>query len=98
VSDLQGVESADRIILTDPAVLCKDTTRFGPTNFSEAQMIICLEAARRGTGVSTGGVHTMRAGFSLHSSSFARPLSRPVELAGTDDEISVAEVSAPGKN
>eukprot|EP00415_Alexandrium_ostenfeldii_P001080 UN1080 len=32
VADLQGVELEDRFVLTDPAVLCEDTTRFGRTN------------------------------------------------------------------
>jgi hypothetical protein len=67
VSDLQGAEDADRIILTDPAVLCKDKSRFGPTNFDDAQIIICLEAAKHGVGVSGGGLHSMRSGFSLYS-------------------------------
>jgi len=38
VSDLQGVELPDRIVLTDPAILCEDLSRFGGTNLGPAFM------------------------------------------------------------
>lgn len=64
VSDLQGVEitgTKKKILLTDPAVLCLDKSRFGPTNFDEAQMILCLEAAKYGVAVVLGGIkHSVR--------------------------------------
>jgi Alpha-kinase family len=68
---LQGTEKEDGSIrLTDPAIICRDSSRFGPTNFnSSAQMTLCLEAATRKVGASIASGHTMRAGFSLHSSS-----------------------------
>ena len=43
VTDLQGVETAGEITLTDPAVVCTDNRRFGPTNFNgAAQIQMCL--------------------------------------------------------
>jgi hypothetical protein len=70
VSDLQGVEitgARSKLLLTDPAVLCLDTSRFGPTNFHSAQMTICLEAAKNGVEVLLGGCrHTIRPSISLH--------------------------------
>ena len=48
VVDLQGVISKPHgIILTDPAVLCSDLTRFGATNLGETAMIRCKEALER---------------------------------------------------
>jgi len=44
LSDLQGVETSEEIRLTDPAILCRDLSRFGPTNFHESQMRLCLQA------------------------------------------------------
>ncbi|CAG8786531.1 25950_t:CDS:1, partial [Racocetra persica] len=32
VSDLQGIESPDQFLLTDPAIHCIDPLRFGKTN------------------------------------------------------------------
>ena len=35
VCDLQGIELADEFLLTDPAIHCIDTLRFGRTNFGK---------------------------------------------------------------
>jgi len=45
VVDLQGVVTEDnRIVLTDPAILCADVTKFGHTNLGEEAMLRCKEA------------------------------------------------------
>jgi hypothetical protein len=68
VSDIQGVENATQIFLTDPAVICTDDKRFGPTNFQpKAQMTACLTALK-GTPHSRlsglAGTTVRRPGFS----------------------------------
>jgi hypothetical protein len=78
VSDLQGVESDVCITLTDPAVLCKDKSRFGPTNYDDAQMTLCLEAAKNLVGISRkdgpNENFTLRKGFSLYQHPQAVPV------------------------
>ena len=44
VTDLQGVRQGDEYILTDPAILCKDRTRFGDTNLGNALIEKCIKA------------------------------------------------------
>ena len=44
VTDLQGVREQRGWRLTDPAILCQDLSRFGPTNFDESQMERCIRA------------------------------------------------------
>lgn len=44
VADLQGVQTDNEFLLTDPVVLCKDVTRFGSTNLGEDAMKRCLAA------------------------------------------------------
>ena len=72
VSDLQGVQEATgRVVLTDPAVLCTDLSRFGATNFSPAQMTMCLEAIKSGLCVKGSVPFSLRSdGFSLHKVKF----------------------------
>jgi hypothetical protein len=71
VSDLQGVVKKDgAITLTDPAVLCTDLRRFGPTNINHAQMKICLDALHGRTDLrvaTLGGITVRRPGFSALS-------------------------------
>jgi len=38
VSDLQGVDNGHEFVLTDPVVLCKDISKFQPTNLGEEAM------------------------------------------------------------
>jgi len=46
-TDLQGEKIARKgWVLTDPAMLCQDLSRFGPTNFHEAQLQMCYEGAQ----------------------------------------------------
>ena len=45
VTNLEGVELFDKYVLSDPALLCADETRFKSTNLSSvAQIQICLES------------------------------------------------------
>ncbi|CAB9499688.1 protein kinase vwkA [Seminavis robusta] len=44
VTDLQGVRQGDEFILTDPAILCKDKTRFGETNLGHVIIEKCMKA------------------------------------------------------
>lgn len=44
VTDLQGVETENGWVLTDPAILCTDLSRFGPTHFRKTQMVTCMAA------------------------------------------------------
>jgi Alpha-kinase family/von Willebrand factor type A domain len=44
VTDLQGVRSGDEYVLTDPAILCKDKTRFGNTNLGKEFMKRCMDS------------------------------------------------------
>jgi len=50
-SDLQGGKTSNTAtttrgwVLTDPAMLCQDLSRFGPTNFHQAQLEMCYEGA-----------------------------------------------------
>ena len=46
VTDLQGVRHDNEYILTDPAILCKDNTRFGDTNIGGKFMDKCMEATK----------------------------------------------------
>jgi hypothetical protein len=72
ITDLQGVETSSEIILTDPAVLCQDLTRFGPTNFNNSQMILCVDAVEHWLG--SGGTAAPRAGaFASLETSVYRP-------------------------
>jgi len=49
VTDLQGGFSrAGGYSLTDPAILCRNVGRFGPTDFNPAQMKACRDAVRHG--------------------------------------------------
>ena len=70
-TDLQGGKSARKgWVLTDPAMLCQDLSRFGPTNFHEAQLQMCYEGAQ----------HALEHGLSLEDcllgSSYAPGFSR----------------------
>ena len=48
VVDLQGVISKPHgIVLTDPAILCSDLSRFGATNLGDTAMTRCIEALER---------------------------------------------------
>jgi hypothetical protein len=68
VTDIQGAETARGYTLTDPAVLCKDLSRFQPTNFHRSQLIMCLSAIRhalKGAAPRFAGTKTSySAGFS----------------------------------
>ena len=71
VSDLQGGKTKKGWTLTDPAMLCQDLSRFGPTNFSEAQLLMCYEGAqhaiRNGLSIANGTPGTSYLpGFSRH--------------------------------
>ncbi|KAG7364997.1 alpha-kinase family protein [Nitzschia inconspicua] len=44
VTDLQGVRNGDEYVLTDPALLCKDKTRFGGTNLGDDFMKRCMDS------------------------------------------------------
>ena len=44
VTDLQGVRQGNRYILTDPAILCTDLTRFGQTNLGSKFIDKCMES------------------------------------------------------
>lgn len=44
VTDLQGVRDGNSYILTDPAILCKDKTRFGGTNLGTEFIDKCMKA------------------------------------------------------
>ena len=71
VTDLQGVETSAGIFITDPAVLCKDSSRFGPTNLSSPIMDECYEAAKHGATLPSRrgpvSAYTVRKdGLSLH--------------------------------
>lgn len=46
VTDLQGVRNGNQYILTDPAILCKDSTRFGGTNLGGKFIDKCLNATK----------------------------------------------------
>jgi hypothetical protein len=64
VVDLQGVISEPHgIVLTDPAILCSDLSRFGATNLGDTAMIRCIEALKRWQEVvlSTNDAKTMAA-------------------------------------
>ena len=69
VTDLQGcAKRGGGWSLTDPAVLCKDLDRFGPTNYHVVNMKICYDACKhtlrtvRGRGTDTRTSY--RSGFS----------------------------------
>ncbi|CAB5347078.1 unnamed protein product [Rhizophagus irregularis] len=47
VCDLQGIELNDEFLLTDPAIHCVDTLRFGRTNFGEEGINQCFLANHR---------------------------------------------------
>jgi len=42
VYDLQGIELTDEFLLTDPAIHCIDSLRFGRTNFGEKGIKRCF--------------------------------------------------------
>jgi Alpha-kinase family len=44
VTDLQGVRQGNEFILTDPAILCKDSTRFGGTNLGGKMIDKCMQS------------------------------------------------------
>jgi hypothetical protein len=46
VVDLQGVVRADCLVLTDPVVLCKDTTLFSASNLGADGIKMCRIAAK----------------------------------------------------
>ena len=48
VTDIQGVESSTGIKITDPAMLCVDIKRFGPTNLGPPTTDVCYQAAKNG--------------------------------------------------
>ena len=51
-TDIQGMELAREIKLSDPAILCTDKRRFGSTNFDpDVQIPKCYDAAKRGESV-----------------------------------------------
>ena len=79
-TDLQGCQikktslfdvAQEGWVLTDPAMLCQDLSRFGPTNFCEAQLTMCYEGANHalshGRSMVDGAPGTSYiAGFSRH--------------------------------
>jgi len=46
LTDMQGIETSSEIVLTDPAILCEDVSRFGPTN-APKYIPICMEQLER---------------------------------------------------
>jgi len=46
VTDLQGVCHGNQHVLTDPAILCRDNTRFGNANLGGKFMDKCKESAK----------------------------------------------------
>ncbi|CAM9749247.1 unnamed protein product [Heterosigma akashiwo] len=46
VVDLQGIVTDDKFLLTDPVILCMDTSRFGNTNLGVEAMVRCNNAIR----------------------------------------------------
>ena len=63
ITDLQGVESVDGYLLSDPAVLTLDTTKFWYTNcFPKMQMKICLRAIK----------HTLNGNHNVNHSSSSK--------------------------
>ena len=46
VTDLQGIKTDDGFHLTDPVILCHDTTRFGSTNLGAPFIDRCLESLK----------------------------------------------------
>ncbi len=46
VTDLQGVRHGNDFILTDPAILCKDNSRFGGTNLGSKMMDRCINSTK----------------------------------------------------
>lgn len=46
VTDLQGIQKGGDFYLTDPAILCTDTLRFGHTNLGEQFMKKCLASTK----------------------------------------------------
>ncbi|CAB9518087.1 protein kinase vwkA [Seminavis robusta] len=46
VTDLQGVRNGNQYVLTDPAILCKDNTRFGGTNLGCKLMDKCMTSTQ----------------------------------------------------
>ena len=54
-TDLQGAKNSKGWTLTDPAMLCEDLRRFGPTNFDSAQMRMCYTACSRVLATGVGG-------------------------------------------
>lgn len=44
VTDLQGVRQGNQYILTDPAILCQDSARFGKTNLGRKFIDKCMES------------------------------------------------------
>ena len=74
-TDLQGGKQGGfGWVLTDPAMLCSDLSRFGPTNFDDAMIEICYEAAQ----------HTLMTGGALFAGSVAKSAMRP-GFSRTDD-------------
>lgn len=71
IADMQGCETSSEYLLTDPAILCKDLTRFGPTNYELANMIMSYEALEhwlKGGILPIGSkASAYRPGFSLTS-------------------------------
>ena len=53
VTDLQGGKDSSGWVLTDPAILCSDLSRFGPTNYKPEGLDICYEAVKH--TLKTGG-------------------------------------------
>jgi hypothetical protein len=45
-TDAQGCHNGDGWTLTDPAMLCRDITRFGPTNFDPVLIEVCYEGVK----------------------------------------------------
>ena len=45
-TDAQGCHNGDGWTLTDPAMLCRDKTRFGPTNFDPVLIEVCYEGVK----------------------------------------------------
>ena len=95
-TDLQGGKTSGGWVLTDPAMLCQDLSRFGPTNFNEAQLTMCyggaLHALRNGRSLIDGTPgSSYKPGFSRHDdgSLFAAAIAAFVESTALPAEPSL---------
>ena len=72
VTDVQGVVQSDKYLLSDPALICADETRFTTTNLDpQAQFRICLEAINHGLkGILPDRPVSKKTSYHLHSIDF----------------------------